>query len=71
MLSALNSRFIPNHVALFRPSDGGHSTIEELSGFIKSQVAVEGKATAYVCVNQTCKAPVTDVDDMLSLLESV
>ncbi len=68
MLNALNSRFIPNHVALFRPSDKDSSAIDGVAEFIKDHAAREGKATAYVCSNNACKEPTTDVDEMLALM---
>ncbi len=71
MLNALNSRFIPNHVAVFRPSDKDSSAIDGVAGFIKDHAAREGKATAYVCSNNACKEPTTDVGEMLALMEYV
>ena len=70
MLNALRTRFIPNHVALFRPTDRDSSAIDEVAEFIKNHVAGDGKATAYVCMNHACKAPITDVEEMLAFLES-
>ncbi|MFO8089063.1 MAG: thioredoxin domain-containing protein [Desulfatiglandaceae bacterium] len=71
MLHALNSRFIPNHAALFRPTDGSSPAIDKVSEFVKSHVAIDGKATAYVCENHACSAPFTDVDELLVFLESL
>jgi uncharacterized protein len=69
MFQAVNSRFIPNHVALFRPSDGDSLAIDNLSEFVESHVAIDGKATAYVCENHACKAPFTDVQEFRAFLE--
>jgi uncharacterized protein len=69
MMHTLNSRFIPNHVALFRPSDGDSLAIDNLSEFVESHVAIDGKATAYVCENHVCKAPFTDVQEFRAFLE--
>ncbi|HDR15385.1 MAG TPA: thioredoxin domain-containing protein [Desulfobacteraceae bacterium] len=70
MLNALNSRFIPNHVALFRSTDGDSSAIDEVSEFVKNRVAMDGRATAYVCMNYACREPLTDVQEFLAFLES-
>jgi uncharacterized protein len=70
MVHALRTRFIPNHVALFRPTDKDSSAIDGIAGFIRNHVARDGKATAYLCMNHACKAPITDVDEMLAFLES-
>jgi uncharacterized protein YyaL (SSP411 family) len=69
MLGALRTRFIPNQVTLFRPSDAESPEIETVAPFVKNHVSMDGKATAYVCLGFSCKAPTTDITEMLSLLE--
>jgi len=31
-------------------------------------LSINGRATAYVCMNYNCKLPTTDIDKMLQLL---
>jgi len=69
MLEALRTRFIPNQVTIFRPSDAKAPEIETVAPFVKNHVSVGGKATAYVCLDFSCKAPTTDIKEMLSLLQ--
>jgi uncharacterized protein YyaL (SSP411 family) len=69
MLKALRSRFIPNKVALFRPTEKESPHIDELAEYIKYQVSLNGKATAYVCMNFACKEPTTEVSKMLGLIK--
>ncbi|MDF1839314.1 MAG: AGE family epimerase/isomerase, partial [Planctomycetota bacterium] len=66
MLRALSSDFRPRLVAVHRPP--GQSPILKLAPYTQPQVARDGKATAYVCENFACQAPVTDVDSMLKAL---
>jgi uncharacterized protein YyaL (SSP411 family) len=40
----------------------------KLVPYTKSQSAVNGKATAYVCRNFACELPTTDINKMLELL---
>jgi uncharacterized protein YyaL (SSP411 family) len=40
-----------------------------LAPFTESQLAVNGKATAYVCQDFACKLPTNDIATMLSRLE--
>ena len=68
MLRALGERFLPSKVVLFVP-DGETSVITEIAGYAKDYISVEGKATAYVCVDFSCQLPVTSVSEMLKLLE--
>ncbi len=69
MFGALNSRFIPNHVAIYRPSDQESPDIDKIAGFVKNCIAVKGKATAYVCVNNSCNVPTTNTKEMLTFLK--
>jgi uncharacterized protein YyaL (SSP411 family) len=59
MLNALRKYYLPSTtVALKRPS-------EKIQGFEQ----IDGKATAYVCRDQTCLPPTNDVTSMLDQLE--
>ncbi|MFC1822754.1 thioredoxin domain-containing protein [Thermodesulfobacteriota bacterium] len=69
MLKALRSRFIPNKVIILRPTNGKSAVIDSLAEFVKYHVSLDGKATAYVCLNQTCKAPTTEIDEMLEMIK--
>ena len=40
-----------------------------LAEFTRYQKALQGKATAYVCLNYVCKAPTNSIDRMLDLLK--
>ena len=68
MLKALRSRFVPNKVVLFRPTGPASSDVVKLAPFTKNQTSINGRATAYVCLNYNCKLPTTDIDVMLKLL---
>ncbi len=68
MLRALGERFLPNKVVLFVP-DGEASEVTEIAPYAEGYRSVDGKATAYVCVNFSCQLPVTSISEMLNLLE--
>jgi hypothetical protein len=69
MLKALRSRFMPNKVVLFRPSEEASPEITRLAPFTAQHTPVDGKATAYVCVEGACKMPTSDINEMLALME--
>ena len=69
MIEALQTGFIPNHVAVFRPSDEDTPEIDGLAEFVRDHCSVDGRATAYVCRENACQTPVTDVKDMLESLK--
>jgi len=68
MLEALNTRFLPNTVVIFRPGDRKAPRISRMAKFVNNYGMREGKATAYVCSGRTCKAPSTDPGEMLAAL---
>jgi uncharacterized protein YyaL (SSP411 family) len=60
----IDSYFLPNKVIVFI---GSGVTDDKLSGMIpliKEKVAIQGNPTVYICENYTCKAPITDLEDL-------
>ena len=68
MLNIIHGTFLPNAVVLLHEPDKADSTLYNIVPFIKSQTAIEGKATAYVCENYVCKEPVNDVSVFENLI---
>jgi uncharacterized protein YyaL (SSP411 family) len=68
MLRALRTAFLPNTVTLFRPVDVDNPSVDRIAPFVKTHEKKGSKATAYVCTNTACTAPVTEVEAMLELL---
>ena len=58
MLGALKTRYLPNMVVSMRPAGKAGLGYEK----------IEGKATAYVCRDQTCMPPTNEPEKMLELL---
>jgi len=69
MLRALRTHFAPNKIVLFRPTEKESPDIIGLAEYTKYQSSIDGKATAYVCLNYQCKLPTTDTGKMLELLD--
>jgi uncharacterized protein YyaL (SSP411 family) len=68
MVKALRARFLPNKVVLLNPNGRESPEIAKLAEFTKNQPSIDGRATAYVCLNYNCKLPTTDINKMLELL---
>jgi len=68
MVKALRTRFLPNKVVLLNPDGRESPEIAKLAEFTKNQPSIDGRATAYVCMNYNCKLPTTDINKMLELL---
>ena len=66
LLAALRRGFIPGKVVIFLPP--GSSEIVYLADYTRNLKSKDGKATAYVCRNFSCKLPTTDAGEMMKLL---
>ena len=61
MLAALRSAFAPAVVLLLTSPGAGTPAMFEIAPFTADYALVGGRATAYVCTNNTCEMPTTDV----------
>ena len=61
MLVAMQKIFAPNKILVFRPEGEDVPEISQLAPFTEMQKSFEGKATAYICRNNVCNAPTTNV----------
>ncbi|OPY08034.1 MAG: hypothetical protein A4E68_01462 [Syntrophaceae bacterium PtaB.Bin095] len=69
MLRSLRKTFLPNKVVIFRHAGEAASSASGLFGFADGMKAIDGRATAYVCVNYACSRPTQDSGEMLRLLD--
>jgi uncharacterized protein len=60
------AHYLPNRVVLF--SDAGNRDGESLIPSLRGKIPVDGKPAVYVCGNFTCKEPLTQLDNLESLL---
>jgi hypothetical protein len=65
MVRAVQDRFLPNHVLLFRPAGEGTAEIDKIAEFVHNHKSMDEKPTAYVCLGNTCTEPTTSIDEML------
>ena len=68
MIKAIRRQFVPNKVVLLRQTEKEEPDIIRIAEFTKSQLSLNGKATAYVCLNYVCKLPTADISKMIELL---
>ncbi|MBN2420026.1 MAG: thioredoxin domain-containing protein [Deltaproteobacteria bacterium] len=68
MIKTLNKKYYPNKVTVFRPCDKT-SGIEMLAEYLKDYKCIDSRATAYVCRNNSCAAPVVTPENMMELIE--
>ncbi len=68
MLKLVRGKFLPNAVVLFHQQGEAAGDIEKIVPFLKGQVAIDGRATAYVCEDYVCSQPVSKIEALEHLL---
>jgi uncharacterized protein len=66
----LNSKFIPNKISLYKPTDR-EDEINLIAPFLTHYKEIDGKTTIYICTNYECKQPVTSVEEMMRLIDEL
>jgi uncharacterized protein YyaL (SSP411 family) len=69
MCETLNSYYLPRLVVLFRPAGAMDPLLVELAPYVRDMAMIDRKATAYVCVDQTCSTPTSDPMEMIRRLK--
>ncbi len=70
VLKVINSKFLPNKVIIFKPSDE-ENDITTISPFASEFKEINGKTTIYICTNYECKNPTNDIKELSELLEKI
>ena len=68
LLAEVHRHFLPKTILLLADGADGQKYLGEKLEAIRSMSKVDGKSAAYVCENFTCKAPVTDSNQLAALL---
>jgi uncharacterized protein YyaL (SSP411 family) len=70
LLKETHRHYMPGTILLLADGNKGQEYLGQKLEAIKAMNKVEGKASAYVCENFTCQAPVTDPEALRKLLAS-
>ena len=70
MLEAVENEYLPNKVLLLRKMEQENPDIDKFSNFVQFFDDLDNKATAYVCIDKTCKPPSHEIDKILEYLDS-
>lgn len=68
ILREIRQAFLPNSVVILLPPYEDRLKYLTVFPFISSFVQIDKKTTVYVCTNQQCQKPVTEVQDLKQLL---
>lgn len=70
MLAVLGETFSPDTVTLLKDSGSADKTLVELAPYTANYSSPDGKATAYVCQNYSCKSPTCDPKKLRDFLQN-
>ena len=70
MIDNINHRFLPFTITVFKPTEIDSPEIVEFADFLRDYTALDGKTTAFVCTDHSCKSPVTDAQEVLKILDA-
>ncbi len=68
MLAAIQRRFDPNKVVLFKPIGAEGNALSNVAAYVTDHSAIDGKATAYVCRSFSCQLPTNDLKKVMELI---
>ncbi len=69
LLREVHSRYLPNTILLLADGRENQAFLEQRLPFVKTVTKLEGRATAYVCEDFTCKMPVNTREALADLLD--
>ena len=67
-LDLLRSRHLPNQILAVAGENHGRDALEKIMPIVRNRPTRDGRVTAYVCQNHTCKLPTTDPREFARLL---
>jgi hypothetical protein len=68
LLASINAHYLPTTLVLLADQGPGQAFLARTMPFIDAMTAMDGKATAYVCENFTCRQPVNTPRQLAALL---
>lgn len=69
MLEEIHKRFAPNKALVLISGEGSQRDVSQYLPFIQDFRRINGKATAYICVDYTCSLPTSDIQAIDSILD--
>jgi hypothetical protein len=69
LFNEVNQCFLPKTILVLADGAEGQQYLGDKNEAIRAMSPIDGKSTAYVCENFTCKAPVTDPKELAGLLK--
>ena len=68
MISTIHKSFLPNKVLLLCDAFSEDKRLANISPFIEELSSKDPEPTTYICEQYACKAPITNIDDLIKTL---
>jgi uncharacterized protein YyaL (SSP411 family) len=69
LIKAILNEYLPNKVLMLRNIENSTPDIDKFSNFVEFFYNLDDMATAYVCINKTCKPPTHDITQTIEYLK--
>ena len=70
LLREVHAKYLPNKILLMVDGEPDRARLGQRLKFIRGVKPIDGRATAYVCQDYTCKLPTNDPGTLRGLLDS-
>jgi uncharacterized protein len=70
MIETLHTAFLPNRVMIYRGKGEEVARLAALAPFTEGLPTGDGRPTVYICEDYTCRTPITDFDELKTILTS-
>ncbi|MFX0005543.1 MAG: thioredoxin domain-containing protein [Candidatus Hermodarchaeota archaeon] len=71
LINGIKNEYLPNKVLMLRNTEKETPDIDQFSNFVEFFYNLDGIATAYICINKTCKPPTHDINQTLEYLKPI
>jgi len=68
IIQNIHSMYLPKKVVILKEPDSKDKLTEKLVPLIKEYTQIKNQTTVFVCKNQICQQPTTDIEKMIKLL---
>ncbi|MHA1104178.1 MAG: thioredoxin domain-containing protein [Promethearchaeota archaeon] len=68
LLESIRKEFLPNKTLMYRATERDEPPIDEIVDYVMFFDKYLDKATAYVCIDKTCKPPTNDIEKIIEYL---
>jgi uncharacterized protein YyaL (SSP411 family) len=69
IIHTINSIYLPNKIIILKEIKTKNQIIEKLVPFIKDYTQIKNQPTIYICKNQQCQLPTTDIGKMIQFFD--